>query len=39
VDAGSLQLRVAERFALRDIRAAHERFEAGGLVGKIVIEF
>jgi NADPH:quinone reductase-like Zn-dependent oxidoreductase len=39
VDAGSLRLRVAERFALRDIRAAHERFEAGGLVGKVVIEF
>jgi NADPH:quinone reductase-like Zn-dependent oxidoreductase len=39
VDAGSLQLRVAERFAVRDIRAAHERFEAGGLVGKVVIEF
>jgi NADPH:quinone reductase-like Zn-dependent oxidoreductase len=39
VDAGWLRLRVAERFTLRDIRAAHERFEAGGTVAKVIIEF
>lgn len=39
VDAGSLRLRVGQRFALREIRAAHEHFEAGGLLGKVVIEF
>jgi NADPH:quinone reductase-like Zn-dependent oxidoreductase len=39
VDKGVLRLRVARRFALRDIRAAHRAFEAGGLVGKVVIDF
>lgn len=39
VDQGVLRLRVARRFALRDVRAAHRAFEAGGLVGKVVIEF
>ena len=39
VDSGSLRLRVGERFPLRQIREAHELFEAGGLVGKVVIEF
>lgn len=39
VDAGSLRLWIAERFPQRRIREAHERFEAGGLVGKIVIDF
>ncbi|HEY3505198.1 MAG TPA: NADP-dependent oxidoreductase [Actinocatenispora sp.] len=39
VDRGLLRLRVARRYALRDVRAAHHAFEAGGLVGKVVIEF
>ncbi|WP_326797682.1 NADP-dependent oxidoreductase [Streptomyces sp. NBC_01808] len=39
VDAGELRLRVAERYPLDDIRTAHERFEAGGLLGKVLITF
>lgn len=39
VDAGELRLRIAGRFPLDDIRAAHERFEAGGLLGKVLVTF
>ncbi len=39
VDSGELTLRIARRFALRDIRLAHEAFEAGGLAGKVVLDF
>jgi NADPH:quinone reductase-like Zn-dependent oxidoreductase len=39
VDAGVLRLRVARRYPLREVRAAHRAFEAGGLVGKVVLEF
>lgn len=39
VDAGDLTLRIAARYPLAEVRAAHERYEAGGLLGKVVIEF
>jgi NADPH:quinone reductase-like Zn-dependent oxidoreductase len=39
VDSGALRLRIARRFPLRHIRQAHETFEAGGLLGKVVIDF
>ncbi|WP_425825450.1 NADP-dependent oxidoreductase [Streptomyces fractus] len=39
VDAGELHVRIAARYTLSDIRAAHERFEAGGLLGKILVTF
>ncbi|MFZ3565773.1 NADP-dependent oxidoreductase [Streptomyces sp. BH097] len=39
VDAGELRVRIADRYPLTDIRAAHERFEAGGLLGKILVTF
>ncbi|GAA2801255.1 NADP-dependent oxidoreductase [Saccharopolyspora taberi] len=39
VDTGELRLRIAARYPYTDIRAAHERFEAGGLLGKILITF
>ncbi|QKV90686.1 NADP-dependent oxidoreductase [Streptomyces sp. NA02950] len=39
VDSDELRLRIADRFSLDDIRTAHERFEAGGLLGKVVITF
>jgi NADPH:quinone reductase-like Zn-dependent oxidoreductase len=39
VDTGELRLRIADRFPLDEIRAAHERFEAGGLLGKVLITF
>lgn len=37
VDTGRLTLRTAERHPLSRIRHAHERFESGGLDGKVVI--
>ncbi|WUA30091.1 zinc-binding dehydrogenase [Streptomyces canus] len=39
VDTDELRLRIADRFPLDDIRTAHERFEAGGLLGKVLITF
>ncbi|MGW0928064.1 NADP-dependent oxidoreductase [Streptomyces sp. NPDC002644] len=39
VDAGELRLRIAGRFPLDEIRGAHERFEAGGLLGKVLVTF
>jgi NADPH:quinone reductase-like Zn-dependent oxidoreductase len=39
VDTDELRLRIADRYPLNDIRTAHERFEAGGLSGKILITF
>ncbi|WP_213280716.1 NADP-dependent oxidoreductase [Cellulomonas hominis] len=39
VDQGALRIRVAEVFPFQDVRAAHERFEQGGLVGKVVVTF
>ncbi|MGW5611871.1 quinone oxidoreductase family protein [Streptomyces sp. NPDC003753] len=39
VDTHELRLRIADRYPYTDIRAAHERFEAGGLLGKILITF
>lgn len=39
VDAGRLRVRVAEYHPLTEVRTAHERFEAGGLSGKVVLLF
>ncbi|MFE4973247.1 NADP-dependent oxidoreductase [Kitasatospora sp. NPDC056651] len=39
VDAGALRPRVHASYGLQDIRAAHDRFRAGGLAGKIVVTF
>ncbi|KUJ67719.1 alcohol dehydrogenase [Streptomyces albus subsp. albus] len=39
VDTDELRLRIADRFPLDDIRTAHESFEAGGLLGKVLITF
>jgi NADPH:quinone reductase-like Zn-dependent oxidoreductase len=39
IDQGKLRLRVADRYPMEQVRAAHERFEAGGLLGKIVLTF
>ncbi|MGI5328387.1 NADP-dependent oxidoreductase [Actinomadura nitritigenes] len=39
VDTQELRLRIADRYHYTDIRAAHERYEAGGLLGKILITF
>ncbi|WP_030770878.1 NADP-dependent oxidoreductase [Streptomyces albidoflavus] len=38
-DAGSLRVRVAEHHPVGRVRTAHERFEAGGLPGKVVLLF
>ncbi|OIJ91743.1 hypothetical protein BIV25_28670 [Streptomyces sp. MUSC 14] len=37
VDTDVPRLRIADRFPLDDIRTAHESFEAGGLLGKVLI--
>ncbi|MFI0795022.1 zinc-binding dehydrogenase [Micromonospora rubida] len=37
VDTGRLALRAAERYSLTQLRRAHERFENGGLNGKVII--
>ncbi|MFH7334112.1 NADP-dependent oxidoreductase [Streptomyces sp. KHY 26] len=39
VDAGRLEVRVAAYYPVTEVRAAHERFEAGGLSGKVVLLF
>lgn len=39
VDDGGLRLRVAECHPVHEVRAAHRRFEAGGLFGKVVLSF
>ncbi|MEV4256149.1 NADP-dependent oxidoreductase [Spirillospora sp. NPDC049652] len=39
VDEGVLRLRVAAGFPVERVREAHELFEAGGLVGKVVMTF
>ncbi|WP_432063045.1 NADP-dependent oxidoreductase [Streptomyces sp. S1] len=39
VDAGRLRVRVAAYHPVAEVRAAHERFEAGGLSGKVVLLF
>jgi NADPH:quinone reductase-like Zn-dependent oxidoreductase len=39
VDAGVLRLRVAASYPLREIQAAQAHFEAGGLLGKVVVLF
>ncbi|MER6046010.1 NADP-dependent oxidoreductase [Streptomyces sp. NPDC001793] len=39
VDSGSLQPRVHSTFGLHEIHAAHQRFRAGSLAGKIAVTF
>lgn len=39
VDEGAIRLRVDSTFAIRDVRAAHERFGQRGLDGKVTIVF
>ncbi|MFD8297168.1 NADP-dependent oxidoreductase [Streptomyces bauhiniae] len=39
IDAGALRLRIAEHHPVTDIRTAHKHFEAGGLLGKVLITF
>ncbi|RBM06231.1 NADP-dependent oxidoreductase [Streptomyces sp. PT12] len=39
VDAGELRTRVAAYHPVDEVRLAHERFEAGGLLGKVVLLF
>jgi NADPH:quinone reductase-like Zn-dependent oxidoreductase len=39
VDDGALMLRVAAHYPLQQVREAHRRFEAGGLLGKVVLVF
>ncbi|WP_326824926.1 NADP-dependent oxidoreductase [Streptosporangium sp. NBC_01756] len=39
VDSGELRLRVAEHHPVHAVRHAHERFERGGLLGKVVLTF
>ncbi|MFB4284937.1 NADP-dependent oxidoreductase [Nonomuraea sp. MTCD27] len=39
VERGELRLRVAHRYPFHQARAAHERFEAGGNVGKFLLTF
>jgi len=39
VDSGELRLRIAHRYPFHEVRAAHERFEAGGVLGKILLTF
>jgi NADPH2:quinone reductase len=38
VDGGRLTTRVADSFALDDVAAAHERLEAGGVRGRLVVQ-
>lgn len=39
VDAGELRLRIGARYPLDEVRAAHEYFEAGGRLGKVLLTF
>ena len=39
VDAGELRVRVGSYHAIEDVRRAHELFEAGGGLGKVVLTF
>ncbi|WP_171162943.1 NADP-dependent oxidoreductase [Streptomyces sp. I05A-00742] len=39
VDEGALRLRIAHRYPFHEVRGAHERFEAGGVLGKILLTF
>jgi NADPH:quinone reductase-like Zn-dependent oxidoreductase len=39
VDAGELRVRVGSYHGVEDVRRAHEVFEAGGLLGKVVLTF
>ncbi|MFJ8732185.1 NADP-dependent oxidoreductase [Streptomyces bauhiniae] len=39
IDTGALRLRIAERHPVTDIRTAHDHFEAGGLLGKVLVTF
>ncbi|MEV0749756.1 NADP-dependent oxidoreductase [Streptomyces sp. NPDC050273] len=39
VDRGELRLRIAHRYRFDEVRSAHDRFEAGGVLGKILLTF
>ncbi|MGW6793160.1 zinc-binding dehydrogenase [Streptomyces chartreusis] len=39
VDTDELRVRIADRFPIEDIHTAHERFEASGLLGKVLVTF
>jgi NADPH:quinone reductase-like Zn-dependent oxidoreductase len=39
IDGGALRLRVGAYHPVADVRRAHERFEAGGMLGKVVLTF
>ncbi|QNP75449.1 NADP-dependent oxidoreductase [Streptomyces roseirectus] len=39
IDKNELHLRIATRHPLDEIRTAHEKFEAGGVLGKILLTF
>jgi len=39
VDKGALRVRVAVRYPIDEVRAAHELFEAGGVLGKVLLTF
>jgi NADPH:quinone reductase-like Zn-dependent oxidoreductase len=39
VDDGALQLRVAAYYPVQQIREAHQHFETGGLLGKVIVVF
>lgn len=37
VESGELPIEVAAQFAMADVRAAHDRFDRGGVRGRIVL--
>jgi NADPH:quinone reductase-like Zn-dependent oxidoreductase len=39
VDAGELSVRVGAYYSIEDVHRAHELFEAGGLLGKVILTF
>ncbi len=39
VDSGAVKARIAGHYPVQQFRAAHQRFEAGGLSGRVVLHF
>ncbi|WP_328959772.1 zinc-binding dehydrogenase [Streptomyces virginiae] len=39
MDSGELRLRIAYRYPFHEVGSAHQRFEAGGVLGKILLTF
>lgn len=39
LDGGELRVRVGAYHSVEDVRRAHELFEAGGVLGKVVLTF